>query len=66
MLVRAGQVLNLAETLRAHALSCGADVNSANLFVHNVLARTLASRASLDDVTHGLQELNRRGGRLAA
>lgn len=66
MLVRAEQVLNLAETLRAHALSCGADVNSANLFVHNVLARTLASRASLDDVMRGVRELDRRERKLAA
>lgn len=35
------QMLNLAETLRTFAHYSGRDLNAANLFVHDMLLRTL-------------------------
>lgn len=39
--MRADQIIAFADSLRTHALASGRDINSANLFVHTVLVRTL-------------------------
>lgn len=41
--ISASDVIDLADTLRANARACGADLNAANLFVHEVLMRAITS-----------------------
>ena len=48
MCARAEQIIALGDALRRHALDCGADMNSANLFVHAVLMRALAADIDFD------------------
>ena len=40
--ISAIHVIDLADALRRNAQACGADLNAANLFVHEVLMRALA------------------------
>ena len=53
MRTKAQSIIDLADTLRRHALDCGADMNAANLFVHAVLMRALANGADLAHVAAG-------------
>lgn len=42
-IMSAREVVDLADVLRRNAQACGADLNAANLFVHQVLMRAFAS-----------------------
>ena len=42
--ISADHVIDLADQLRRNAQACGADLNAANLFVHQVLMRAFARR----------------------
>lgn len=48
MLTYADQIIAFADVLRRSALARGADVNDANLFVHDVLMQALAAGAYFD------------------
>lgn len=52
------EILALAEDFRWFALQTGRDLNAANLFVHNMLMRTLSQedRANDDDDDHVFDE----------
>lgn len=56
--MNAEQMIQLADTLRAHALRSGADLNASNLFVHRVLIRTMHADGAEDEFDMELTELD--------
>lgn len=46
--ISAAQFIDLADQLRRNAQACGADLNAANLFVHEVLMRAFAHRINFE------------------
>jgi hypothetical protein len=60
MVIRAAHILALADELRSHALRCGHDLNSANLFAHRFLMRALAAHTDLTAVSQELHMLSER------
>ncbi len=54
--MNAQQLIALADSLRSYALQSGHDVNASNLFVHTMLMRALAAKASGDNLSRDANE----------